>query len=90
MRRKPFVNASTTPCIHCGSPYNSFTCHGGALRDGSPIGLVFQVVCLRCRAMGPLCKTAEEALTGWAYRALPQLGELEPEDDMGIEFEDVG
>jgi hypothetical protein len=40
--------------------------------------------------MGPLCKTAEEALTGWAYRALPQLGELEPEDDMGIEFEDVG
>ena len=84
---KPFVIASPSACGHCGSPYNYLFCHGGARHDGSPVNLAYQVTCKKCRASGPVTKTAAEAVKGWEHRAPPRLNEPPPMEIPDIEFE---
>ena len=86
--RKPFVLASKEPCIHCGSPYNYLLCHGGARVDGMPFNLAYQVACRKCRATGPVAKTAQEAVKGWEYRSPPRLDEPPPREFDEMEFEE--
>lgn len=66
------------------------SCRGIARSDGSPVRLVYQVMCVKCRAAGPLAQTAREAVAGWEHRATSLLDELEPEGLPEVEFEEAG
>lgn len=83
------LGASTIPCVHCGSCHNQLALHGNASRDGTPLKVVYQVTCAKCRASGPLAQTADEAARGWAHRAKPRLNEaasaLLPQVEFGEE-----
>jgi len=68
--------------------FNYLVCHGGARHDGTPVNLAYQVSCKKCRACGPLAKTAQEAVKGWEYRAAPRLSEEPPALLPEIAFED--
>lgn len=85
--KKAFPNASSVPCVHCGSGYNQLFCHGGAYRDGSPVNLAYHVACRKCRASGPIAPSAEEAVKAWEYRAPPRHNEEPPALLPEIEFE---
>jgi hypothetical protein len=87
-KTKPFIIASKEPCVHCGSPYNFLLCHGGARLDGSPVDLAYQISCKKCRASGPVTKTAQEAVKGWEHRAEPRFDELLPDPLSDFEFEE--
>lgn len=87
-RQKPFIIASMTPCVHCGSAFNYMVCHGSVRQDGMPFNLIYQVTCKKCRACGPLAKTAEEAVKGWEHRAEPMLNEPPPPDLPALEFDE--
>lgn len=63
-------------------------CHGQARHDGTPFNLIFQVMCEKCRATGPIAKTAREALAAWAHQAAPLDEAAEPEFP-DIEFEEA-
>jgi hypothetical protein len=86
--KRPFLIASTAPCPHCGSGHNQLACHGSATRDGTPEKLVYQVVCAKCRASGPLAQSADEAAKGWAHRAQPRLNEAASALLPEVEFEE--
>ena len=86
-RRKPFLLASHVACCHCGSPFNSLMCHGHARHDGTPFNLLFHVGCEKCRATGPIAKTAREAIAAWEHWA-DMSGDHAPVSDFDeIEFE---
>ena len=86
--KKPFIIASETPCLHCGSNYNYLFCHGRARPDGTPVNLAYQVMCQKCRASGPVAQTAKGAIIGWEHRARLRLVEPLPRRTAEIEFED--
>ncbi len=86
--QRTIVIASTVPCVYCGSSRNHLACHGSALRDGTPEKLIYQVVCAKCRASGPIAQSAEEAAAGWAHRAQPRINETPPALLPEIEFEE--
>jgi len=85
---KPFILASEKACLHCGSNYNYLFCHGRARPDGTPFNLSYQVMCLKCRASGPVAATAKEAIRAWEYRAKLRLLEPPPRQPSEIEFEE--
>ena len=85
--KKPFLLASAVPCAHCDSPFNSLRCHGQARHDGTPFNLLYQVGCEACHAMGPITKTASEAIAAWEHRTgltkdVPETGfqDIHPEE----------
>lgn len=63
-------------------------CHGHARHDGTPFNLLFHVGCERCRATGPIAKTAREAIAAWEHRAQPRLAEPPSRHPAEIDFED--
>jgi predicted amidophosphoribosyltransferase len=87
-KRKPFLLASPVACRHCGSPFNSFMCHGHARHDGTPFDLIYQVLCEKCRASGPIAKTAREAIAAWEHHAAAPLAEAPAPDCSDSEFEE--
>lgn len=86
--KKPFIIASEAPCLHCGSNYNYLFCHGSARPDGTPFNLAYQVMCQKCRASGPVARTAKEAITAWEHRARLRLVEPPPRHVSEIQFEE--
>lgn len=86
--KKPFILASEKACLHCGSNYNYLFCHGNARPDGTPFHLAYQVMCYKCRASGPIARTAKEAIAAWEYRARLRLVEPPPRQPAEIEFEE--
>jgi hypothetical protein len=86
-KRKPFLLASHVVCGHCASPFNSLMCHGHGRHDGTPFNLLYQVVCEKCRASGPIAKTAQEAIAAWEHRADTSGNKPPPVDFKDNEFE---
>ena len=86
--KKPVIIASEKACLHCGSNYNYLFCHGNARPDGTPLHLAYQVMCYKCRASGPIARTAREAIAAWEHRARLRLVEPPPRHPAMIEFED--
>jgi len=88
-KRKPFLLASNIACGHCGSPFNSLLCHGHARHDGTPFNLLYHVNCEKCRASGPIAKTAREAIAAWEHRADVSSNKLLAGDCPEMEFEEA-
>lgn len=90
--KKPFVQATDTPCLHCGAGENQLFCHGSARPDGTPFDLLYHVACKHCRANGPVASSAEEAIKAWGHRAAARAGtDCAPGgllEDMGFEDEE--
>jgi hypothetical protein len=86
--KKPHIQATATPCVHCGADENQLFIHGTAHPDGTPIAPHFNVMCNQCKASGPVAKSAEEAIKAWGKIAPARLDDKTPALLDDIEFDD--
>ncbi len=86
--RKPHIQATETPCVHCGADENQLFIHGVVRPDGTPVDPLYHVACNQCKASGPVAKSTLEAIKAWAHSAAVRLDETPPVLLGGMEFDD--